>query len=169
MATDGTTLANLERPEIVLPSPSSESIWVREDDSVKDTVVNVIFRVANFKTITGGGSSQFLLLGSPHWDDDSYTLNFPLRELVRNKNARALLIGTTDKYLLNPTGTGADSSTSDDTSALSGGASFCTGVTNSPGFLLSNDIGTYYTRNIAGGTDAMYLIPYGGGCSDSHF
>ncbi len=157
----------LEIVKVTVASSSESFIWIREDDGVKDTVVNVIFRVANYKTITGGGSTQFLILGSPHWDDDSYTLNFPLREIVRHQTARALVIGTTDKYLLNPTGTGADSSTADDTSALSGGASFCSGVTNSPGFLQSNDVGTYYTRNItgSGNTDAMYLIPYGGGCS----
>ncbi|TSC83301.1 MAG: hypothetical protein G01um101419_55 [Parcubacteria group bacterium Gr01-1014_19] len=171
LSTDGAALAalgaGLELVKVTVASSSESFIWIREDDSVKDTVVNVIFRVANYKTITGGSASQFLLLGSPHWDDDSNTLLFPLRELVRNKNARALIIGTTDKSKLNPTGTGADASTSDDTSALSGGTAFCTGVTNSPGFLLGSDIGTYYSRNIAGSgnTDALYLIPYGGGCS----
>ncbi|MEK7641016.1 MAG: hypothetical protein AAB389_03390 [Patescibacteria group bacterium] len=171
LSTDGATLAalgaGLELVKVTVASSSESFIWIREDDSVKDTVVNVIFRVANYKTITGGSASQFLLLGSPHWKDDTNTLLFPLRELVRNHNARALVIGTTDKAKLNPTGTGADSNTSDDTSALSGGTSFCTGVTNSPGFLLANDIGTYYSRNIAGSgnTDAMYLIPYGGGCA----
>lgn len=171
LADDGEALAalgkGLELVKVTVASSSESFLWIREDDSVKDTVVNVIFRVANYKTITGGGSSQFLFLGSPHWDDDSYTLNFPLRELVRNKNARGLIIGTTDKSKLNPTGTGADSSTSDDTSALSGGTAFCSGIVNSPGFLQSNDIGIYYERNIAGSgnTDALYLIPYGGGCS----
>ncbi len=167
LAANSTSMVNvgtgLEITKVTVASSSESFLWMRETDSTKDTGVNAIFRINGYKTITGGGSSQYLLLGSPHWDDDAYTLLFPLREFVRSKNARGILIGTTDKFKLNPTGTGADSNVSDDAASLGGGTALCTGMTG-PGIMVTNDKGIYYIENIAGTDDAIYFIPYGTSC-----
>ncbi len=168
LSTDNTNLGNLgtglELIKVYLTSTGENLLWLRENDATKDTVVNALFRISGYKTVTGGGYSQNIILQAPHWYDDSSTLNITGREFVTYTDIRALVIGTFTKNKLNPTGTGADDSTSNDSSDFSGTSLSCTGIIG-PGQLVANDLGIYYLVSTTGSSsDGIFFVPYGSNC-----
>lgn len=155
----------LELIKVHVTTTDEDLLWLRENDAIKDSGTDAIFRINGYKTITGGGVSQQLILNAPHRNDDSNTLVIMLREFVEARNSRALVIGTFTKSKVNPTGTGADSSIADDVGDLATGTATCTGIIG-PGNIVANDLGIYYIYDVSGSviSDNLYFLPWGSSC-----
>lgn len=162
--------SGLELIKVYVASSSENFLWIRETGALatKDSGANAVFRVNGYKTITGGGYSQNLIMQAPHWYDDSNSIYYTVREFVKARNARAIVLGTFTRGVINPTGTGSDSADLDDEGDFAGGTTLLTNIVG-PGHITTNDLGIYFiwdeTSSAAG--DGLYFLPYGSSASST--